>query len=290
MTQPKNPSDQKTEISPETKGLPNAFNGVQNEKEDTSILKKNRESAGTASMETTLNREVDLESEAKKSNQQLPNETRGKGGIKTNFATCERPRPPSLTSQEFKKDLKNYLNEVQLNKWVPMDDKTREYDAFLHGSTHLMENRHAFEINKKALENSLDKSARVQTSVDLFDKSISIPAYPNKRPLSTVPLAQEEKKPYLLKYLNGRLSPEEALLFETQMLSDLEYSEVIYLKRRIPNESMLLKNKKHLSLSPAFDPKYMYYNVTSHYEGMAWFVVIATWFFVLISMLQRKEK
>jgi hypothetical protein len=293
MTQPKNPSDQKTETSPETTRLPNEtpFNAVQNEN-DTAVLKKNIESAPTIPTEANLNNDVDLEigSEAKKSNQQLPNATPEKGEIKRSLATYERSRPISLIVPKYQKDVKKYLSQVQLNKHIPMDDQMREYDVFRYGSTNLTENRSAFEKDKKDLENSLDGSARVQTSVDLFDKSIAIPTYPNKRPLSTVPLAQEEKRPYLLKYLNNHLSLEEAKLFQKQILSDLDYSERIYLKCRIPNESALLKNKKHLSLSPAFDHKYMYYNVTSHYEGMAWLVVMATWFFALMSILQRKEK
>lgn len=326
MTLPKNPPDQKTEISPEPKGFPNAtpFKAVQNKNQDTdtSMLKKNRKSgvlptspkglrsqsdrtpaspvrlppAGkrerekTTPTEANLNRDVDFKSEAKKSNPQLPNETREKGGVSTGYATFERPRPEFLILTKYREDLANCVKEVLLNKEIPMDDQVREHDLFRYESTNLTENRDVFEINKKTLEKSVDQSARLQTGLDLFNKSISMPTYPNKRPLSTVPLAQEEKKPYLLNYLNNNLSQEEADLFEKQVLADLDYSERVYLKHRIPNESTVLKNKKHLSLSPAFDYKYMYYNRTSHYEGMAWLLVMATWFFALIAILQRKEK
>lgn len=294
MTPPKNSSNQKTEISSETKQLPNepAFSEVQNENEETSILKKKIESTPTISREgeENLNTDVDLGSEANKSNLQLPNETREKAGIKPDLATYERRRPVSLTSPKYLKAQKKFFKQVQWNKYIPMDDKTREYDAFRYGSTNLTENRQAFENDEKIIKNELDQSARLQTSLDLFHKSISVPAYPNKRPLSTVPLSQEEKGPFLLKYYNNQLTPEESQLFEETVLSDLAYSERTYLKRRIPNESTLLENKKHLSLSPAFDYKYFYYNVTSHYEGIAWLAVMVTWVFVLISILQRKEK
>lgn len=292
MTQPKNPSDQKSEISQETKGFPNGtpFNAVQNEKEDTSTLKKNMESAAMQSTEANLNRDADLKNEANKSNLEFPNETHEKEGVSTALAVFERSRPSFLRLPKYDQDLEKYLAHAQLNKDIPMDSRMREYDTFRYEFTNLAENRDAFEIDEKELKKSVDVSGRLQTGLDLFYKSISIPTDPNKRSLCTVPLTQEEKMPYLLNYLNNNLSLEEAQLFEKRVLSDLDYSERIYLKGRIPNESTLLKNKKHLSLAPAFDPKYMYYNGTSHYEGMAWLMVMGVWFFALMSILQRKEK
>jgi hypothetical protein len=249
--------------------------------------KGRRDSSSSEEKGQLFERKRNSQSEKKKS---CPPEGEGKGNVmpESVFSVLQRKRDPLTLLPTLEPLAKDYREKYLSNP--PLEDKFREYDIYQYQYTDLMGNYDQFQKRKNDCEKELNRTARLQSAVDVFDKSIYKPFFLDKKPVSSVPLAAEEKKAYLLSYLSDQLSEQEAKLFENQLLSDLNYIESVYLKTPMPLESSVLTRKHELSISPALDPRNAYGHVTSHYEGMAWLMVMLTGFFGFMSILSRKEK